>query len=91
MSDPFEILGLTPQASEEEIRARYLELVREYPPDRAPERFASVRSAYDELRDPLRRLDDEVLALCLPIFSGCSTVPKIVTKPELIVMEHCRG
>lgn len=63
MSDPFEILGLTPQASEDEIRARYLELVREYPPDRAPERFASVRSAYDELRDPLRRLDDEVLAL----------------------------
>ena len=56
MSDPYEALGLPRHAGEAEIRRRYLELVRESPPDRAPERFAAIRAAYDEVRDPGRRL-----------------------------------
>ena len=63
MTDSFETLGLKPEATEGEIRARYLELVRAFPPDRAPERFAEVRAAYDELRDTLRRFASEVLTL----------------------------
>ena len=69
MSDPYEVLGLADDADEAEIRRRYLELVRQSPPDREPERFAAVRAAYDEVRDPVRRLeaqlfrvDDERLA-----------------------------
>ena len=34
------------------IRGRYLELVRQFPPERAAERFAEIRAAYDALRDP---------------------------------------
>lgn len=56
MSDPYEALGLPRHADEAEIRKRYLELVRQFPPDRAPERFAAIRAAYDEVRDPVRRL-----------------------------------
>ena len=56
MSDPYEILGVTPQADEAEIRRRSLALVREFPPERAPERFAAIRVAYDEVRNPARRL-----------------------------------
>jgi curved DNA-binding protein CbpA len=56
MNEPYETLGLTPDAGEAEIRRRYLELVREFPPDRAPERFAVVHAAYEALRDPARRL-----------------------------------
>lgn len=52
MSDPYEVLGLDPSAGEEQIRARYLELVRQFPPDRAPERFAEIRAAVDQLKDP---------------------------------------
>ena len=44
------------QADEKEIRNRYLELVREFPPDRAAEQFASIRAAYEQLRDPAVRL-----------------------------------
>ena len=55
-SDPYEVMGLSPQADEAAVRRRYLELVREFPPDRAPERFAEIRAAYDELRDPVRRV-----------------------------------
>jgi curved DNA-binding protein CbpA len=56
MADPFEVLGLTKQAGEGEIRQRYLELVRAFPPEQAPERFAAVHAAYRELRDPAARL-----------------------------------
>ncbi len=62
MIDPYEVLGLEPNADVETIRRRYLELVRQYSPEREPERFAAVRRAYDELRDPVesmkRRLFD---------------------------------
>src|ERR1700758_168210 len=61
MSDPFETLGLSRSAGEEETRKRYLELVREFPPDRAPERFAAIRAAYDQVRDPVRRLEAQLL------------------------------
>ncbi len=63
MNDPFEILGLAPGAGDDEIRRRYLELVREFPPDRAPEKFAAVRAAYDELRDPVRKLGKQIFSL----------------------------
>jgi curved DNA-binding protein CbpA len=56
MNDPYDTLGLTADANESEIRRRYLELVREFPPDRAPERFAAIHAAYEDLRDPVRRL-----------------------------------
>ena len=60
MTDPYEILTLTPDAGEAEIRRRYLELVREFPPDRAPERFAAIHAAYEALRDPARRLHSQI-------------------------------
>jgi curved DNA-binding protein CbpA len=56
MVDPYDTLGVSPQASEKEIRDRYLALVREFPPDRDPDRFASIRAAYEQLRDPAVRL-----------------------------------
>lgn len=53
----WEILGLSPDASDETIRERYLELVRRFPPERFPEKFAEIRSAYDILKDLTQRLD----------------------------------
>ncbi len=61
MSDPYEVLGLSRTADEGETRRRYLELVRQFPPDRDPTRFAEIRAAYDEVRDPVRRLQNQVL------------------------------
>jgi curved DNA-binding protein CbpA len=56
MADPFEVLGVPKHAGEGEIRKRYLELVRAFPPEQAPERFAAVHAAYQLLRDPAARL-----------------------------------
>jgi curved DNA-binding protein CbpA len=63
MKDPFEQLGLPSDADEAQIRRRYLELVREYPPDRAPERFAELHAAYEAVRDPARRLEARILEI----------------------------
>lgn len=51
MSDPFQVLGLSPESDDEAIRRRYLELVKQFPPGQHPEKFAAVRQAYDKLRD----------------------------------------
>lgn len=48
--NPREILGVGPEAGDEEIRAAYLRKVKEFPPDRAPSEFERVRGAYDALR-----------------------------------------
>jgi DnaJ-class molecular chaperone len=50
-----EVLGLDAKAGDEEIRAAYLRLVKEYPPEKAPEEFERIRDAYETLRDPRRR------------------------------------
>jgi hypothetical protein len=52
MDDPYRVLNLAEGASDQQIRARYLELVRQYPPESAPDRFAEIRAAYDEISNP---------------------------------------
>jgi curved DNA-binding protein CbpA len=54
--DPRDVLGVPPEAGDEEIRAAYLRKVKEFPPDRAPREFERVRDAYELLRDPRRRI-----------------------------------
>jgi curved DNA-binding protein CbpA len=63
MSDPYEVLGVAAGADEAEIRRRYLDLVRQFPPDRAPAQFAAIRAAYDEVRDPARRLEAQLIEI----------------------------
>ncbi len=56
MNDPFAVLSLTPEASDEAIRQRYLELTKQFPPDHHPQKFAEIRKAYDLLKDQETRL-----------------------------------
>ena len=56
MNDPYEILGLSPDSDDTAIRKRYLELVKQHPPERAPEKFRAIREAYDQLRDVTTRV-----------------------------------
>lgn len=50
MEDPHQALGLEPGASGEQIRQAYRALVRRFPPELNPERFARVHRAYELLR-----------------------------------------
>jgi len=51
--DPFLILGLPREATEGKVRARYLELVKQFPPDRDPSKFREIRAAFEAAKDPL--------------------------------------
>jgi molecular chaperone DnaJ len=55
MDSPLTILGLSPGASADEVRAAYQKLARRYPPELAPREFARVHRAYQLLRSPARR------------------------------------
>jgi preprotein translocase subunit Sec63 len=63
LRDPYEVLGLPQDAGPEEIRRQYLALVRQYPPEREPQRFAEIREAYDNLRDPIVTLRGRLLGV----------------------------
>ncbi|MBY0525302.1 MAG: J domain-containing protein [Gemmataceae bacterium] len=56
MADPYEVLGLAADSDDEAIRRRYLELVRQFSPEHHPEKFAAIRSAYEDLKDVTTRL-----------------------------------
>src|SRR3954465_5134386 len=61
MTDPYEILGLSRTASDEDIRKAYRKLARKYHPDLNPgdksaeERFKNVQEAYDALSDSKKK------------------------------------
>jgi curved DNA-binding protein CbpA len=55
VTDPRQILGIGPNATEEEIRAAYLQAIKLHPPESSPEEFERIRDAYQALRDPRSR------------------------------------
>ena len=56
-------LNLAPDAGQEEIRQRYLELIRSHPPSRAPDRFQRIASAYEALQDDRARVRTAIFGI----------------------------
>jgi len=53
MTDPYEVLGVTPNSSDSELKSAYSKLAKEHHPDRGGdgEKFAKINAAYDSIRD----------------------------------------
>ena len=56
-------LGLSPCASAQEIRRRYLALIRAHPPSREPEHSRRIIAAYDALKDDRSRVETDIFGL----------------------------
>ena len=57
------VLGLSPSASREEIRQRYLALIRAHPPSREPEYSQRIIAAYDALKDDRSRVETAMFGM----------------------------
>ena len=53
---PAEVLGVSPDATDDEIVWRILLRIQEHAPDRSPEQFERIRDAYEAMRDLRQRL-----------------------------------
>lgn len=93
MPDPYQVLNLPVDVEDEAVRVRYLELVRQFPPEQFPEQFAKIRDAYDQIRTldarALYRLfkvgaDDTMDAIIEDL--TCSTTRPRPTLKQLIEM-----
>ncbi len=59
----YQILGVDEDAGDEEIRARYLELVRRFTPEKDPDQFMRISRAYEGLRDRQARISSKIVGL----------------------------
>ena len=55
MKNYYEILNITKDATQEEIRSGYKKMLRKYPPEKEQERYKEIREAYDTLKDEKSR------------------------------------
>ncbi len=56
MKNPFFVLQVAETASDDDVQKAYLRAIRQYPPDRAPERFQEIRTAFETIRTRRDRL-----------------------------------
>lgn len=57
----YKVLGTRSNATADTIKKKYIEQVKQFPPEKHPEQFQQIRKAYEILRDPNRRAEYDLL------------------------------
>ena len=65
MDTSYEILGLAPDASQEEIKKAYFKMVRRYSPESDPQQFQIIRRAYEQLKKGPQDKPELPVFLCI--------------------------
>jgi DnaJ-class molecular chaperone len=76
---PYIVLGLAPDADDQAVRCRYLELTKRFPPSRAGDRFADIASSFESLKDARSRAQERALgaAKFVDAAAGLATLCRI--------------
>lgn len=69
-TDPYKTLGIDYTATAADIKKAYFAMVREHPPETDTANFKRIRAAYEQLRDPEKRMETDML------------IPRRWTNPE---------
>jgi hypothetical protein len=67
MTSPYDRLGISSNATPEEIKAAYHQKLKEFPAHRHPEEFKAIRAAYDEIRKGEAPAGDDFFFLVRPL------------------------
>ncbi len=66
LEDPYVVLGIARDVDQDDIKRAYFEQVRAHPPETDPDRFKTIRAAYEKLRTPERRAQTDIFLLQPP-------------------------
>ena len=74
MLNPLAVLGAAETADDDAIKKAYLRQVREYPPERDPDRFQAIRAAFDAIKTRPDRLRYRLFGQDTPDVTGLAAV-----------------
>lgn len=57
----YKVLGTRSNIGQKRIKEKYIEKVREFPPETHPEEFQEIRRAYETLKDPKKRKQYDIM------------------------------
>lgn len=63
MLDPYVLLDVAESADDQAVTRAYLAKVKQYPPEKSPEMFQQIRTAYESIRSPRDRIKQRVFAI----------------------------
>lgn len=63
MKNPYKVLGISAAAGDADIKAAYIQMVKEFPPERFPEKFKEIREAYEAISTTRKRVAQKLFSL----------------------------
>lgn len=98
MNDPYLILGLLEQKidgslDDKTVKASYVNLLQQYPPEREPEQFKTIRKAFEQLETHKKRLKYDLLDIIPPNPQDLSVLLPDVSlrRPSLKLVQQLLG
>jgi curved DNA-binding protein CbpA len=70
------------QTTDEEVTERYHELIKRYPPDRNPARFAQLRAAYEQVKTHRQRIRSQLFQFPEPNDTSDEPAPMTIKPPR---------